>query len=85
MSTTNAAAIARNLAGQEWEVFARSKRGDFLTQIGTVRAPSERLAKAYALMTYDEETWAEIAVVPRSSFVWARRVKGLFGKEGQPV
>ncbi len=81
----NVADIVRKLAGQEWDVFARSKRGDFLTQIGTVRAPNERLAKAYALTTYDEETWAEIAVVRRNDLVWVRRVKGLFEKEGRPA
>lgn len=74
--------LARGLAGPEWDVFARSRRGDHLTQIGTVRAPNERLARAYALLTYDEETWAELAVVPRQALVWVRRVKGLFDGEG---
>ena len=56
----------------EYEVFARKTRSEPLRQIGSVVAPDDDLAMAYARATYDEERWVELAVVPRSAMlqVW---------------
>lgn len=51
----------------EYDVFARHKRGIPLTRIGSVFAPDDRLARFYAVRTYDEENWFEMMVVPRSA------------------
>ncbi len=67
---------------QEYEVFARIKRGDLLAHIGTVEAPTDELAKVYAAYTYDEEDWFEMKVVPRKSFVSVIEADGIFAKEG---
>ncbi len=48
-----------------YEVLARSRRGDPLRHIGTLAAPSDDLARAYARWLYDEESWADVAVVRR--------------------
>ena len=48
-----------------YEVLARSRRGDPLRHIGTLDAPSDDLARAYARWLYDEESWADVAVVRR--------------------
>jgi hypothetical protein len=53
------------MASTAYEVLARSRRGDPLRHIGTLDAPSDDLARAYARWLYDEETWAEVAVVRR--------------------
>ena len=41
--------------------------------IGSVVAPDDDLAAAYARATYDEERWVEMAIVPRDSIttLWA--------------
>jgi hypothetical protein len=44
---------------------ARSRRGEPLRQVGTLRAPSDALARAYARWLYDEERWIDLAVVRR--------------------
>jgi 1,2-phenylacetyl-CoA epoxidase PaaB subunit len=62
--------------GDEWEVFARARRGASLIHVGTVRAANRRLAQSYARMTYDEREWAELAVVRRSDMAWGRRLGG---------
>ena len=58
---------------QEYEVFARKVRLEPLRQIGSVVAPDDDLAAAYARATYDEERWIEMAIVPRESIttLWA--------------
>jgi 1,2-phenylacetyl-CoA epoxidase PaaB subunit len=58
---------------QEYEVFARKVRVEPLRQIGSVVAPDDDLAAAYARATYDEERWIEMAIVPKSSIttLWA--------------
>jgi len=57
---------------EDFDVFARAQRGDALVHIGTVRAPSGRLAAAYANWVYDEEDWAELCVVPRRCVRWVK-------------
>lgn len=58
---------------REYEVFARKARIEPLRMIGSVVAPDDDLAAAYARATYDEERWIEMAIVPRESMttLWA--------------
>jgi 1,2-phenylacetyl-CoA epoxidase PaaB subunit len=58
---------------REYEVFARKARIEPLRLIGSVVAPDDDLAAAYARATYDEERWVEMAIVPRESILtlWA--------------
>lgn len=58
---------------REYEVFARKVRIEPLRQIGSVVAPDEDLAAAYARATYDEERWIEMRIVPRDAMttLWA--------------
>jgi 1,2-phenylacetyl-CoA epoxidase PaaB subunit len=58
---------------REYEVFARKVRAEPLRLIGSVVAPDDDLAAAYARATYDEERWIEMAIVPRESIttLWA--------------
>ncbi|HEX6547707.1 MAG TPA: hypothetical protein VF134_03080 [Candidatus Dormibacteraeota bacterium] len=58
---------------KEYEVFARKLRLDPLRLIGSVVAPDDDLAAAYARATYDEERWIEMAIVPKDAFLtlWA--------------
>jgi 1,2-phenylacetyl-CoA epoxidase PaaB subunit len=57
----------------EYEVFARKVRLEPLRQIGSVVAPDDDLAAAYARATYDEERWVEMAIVRRDQLLrlWA--------------
>lgn len=55
-----------------FEVFARVKPGDDLKHVGSVEAPNERIARTYALTTYDEETWNYMAIVRREDIVNVR-------------
>jgi len=58
---------------REYAVFARKLRVEPLRQVGSVVAPDDELAKAYARATYDEERWVEMMIVPRDSVIslWA--------------
>jgi 1,2-phenylacetyl-CoA epoxidase PaaB subunit len=58
---------------REYEVFARKARIEPLRLIGSVVAPDDDLAAAYARATYDEERWIEMAVVPKEAIntLWA--------------
>ena len=47
----------------EYEVFARKSRVDALHLVGSVVAPDDDLAMAYARAPYDEERWCEMAIV----------------------
>ncbi len=60
-------------AVKEYEVFARKQRVEPLRLIGSVVAPDDDLAAAYARATYDEERWIEMAIVPKEAFMtlWA--------------
>lgn len=57
----------------EYEVFARKTRAEPLHQVGSVVAPDDDLAMAYARATYDEERWVEMAICPREAMIrlWA--------------
>ena len=63
---------------REYEVFARKVRPEPLRLIGSVVAPDDDLAAAYARATYDEERWIEKAIVPRSAMttLWAPGEEG---------
>jgi 1,2-phenylacetyl-CoA epoxidase PaaB subunit len=54
-------------AVREYEVFARKLRAEPIRLIGSVVAPDDDLAAAYARATYDEERWVEMAIVPKES------------------
>ena len=58
---------------REYEVFARKTRVEPLRQVGSVVAPDDDLAMAYARATYDEERWVEMMIVPRDAVIrlWA--------------
>lgn len=63
-----------------YEVFARKERGEPLAHIGYVDAPDEEMAKVYAWKTYDEQSWFEMCVVPRSAIVPVNRDDGPFAR-----
>ena len=54
---------------REYEVFARKARVDPLHQVGSVVAPDDDLAMAYARATYDEERWVEMIIVPKDAVI----------------
>ncbi|WP_141005517.1 hypothetical protein [Nocardioides humi] len=56
-------------------VFARLQLVDPLAHLGTVRAPNVALARQYARTTYDEDSWIEMMVVPRSATIWVKKVE----------
>jgi 1,2-phenylacetyl-CoA epoxidase PaaB subunit len=58
---------------REYDVFARKTRVEPLRQVGSVVAPDDDLAMAYARATYDEERWVEMMIVPRDAVIrlWA--------------
>lgn len=53
----------------EYEVFARKSRSEPLHQVGSVVAPDQSLAMAYARATYDEERWVEMVLVPKEALI----------------
>jgi 1,2-phenylacetyl-CoA epoxidase PaaB subunit len=53
----------------EYEVFARKTRLEPLHQVGSVVAPDDDLAVAYARATYDEERWVEMAIVRKDDII----------------
>lgn len=52
-----------------YEVLTRIRPGDELKHIGSVEAPSEKLARNYAKTTYDEEDWSYMVLVERGDLV----------------
>ena len=52
-----------------YEVFARKARIEPLRLIGSVVAPDDDLAAAYARATYDEERWCEMAIVRKDDVI----------------
>ena len=54
---------------REYDVFARKARVDPLRQVGSVVAPDDDLAMAYARATYDEERWVEMIIVPKEAVI----------------
>jgi 1,2-phenylacetyl-CoA epoxidase PaaB subunit len=65
-----------------FDVFARKNRGDPLAHIGYLSAPDKELARIYAWKTYDEESWFEMCVVPRSEIIPVNRTDGPFAAGG---
>ncbi len=65
-------------AVREYEVFARTLRSEPIRLIGSVVAPDDDLAAAYARATYDEERWIEMAIVPKDAIIelWAPGEEG---------
>jgi 1,2-phenylacetyl-CoA epoxidase PaaB subunit len=61
----------RRVSGEavEYEVFARKTRVEPLRQVGSVVAPDDDLAAAYARATYDEERWIEMAIVRKDHVI----------------
>src|SRR5207245_8835388 len=57
----------------KYDVFARKTRVEPLHQVGSVVAPDDNLAIAYARATYDEERWVEMMIVPKAAIIslWA--------------
>lgn len=70
-----AGAKYRRVSGEavEYEVFARKTRVEPLHQVGSVVAPDDDLAAAYARATYDEERWIEMTIVRKEHVIslWA--------------
>ena len=54
---------------QVYEVFARKNHQEPLMHVGSINAADDGLAKVYAWTTYDEESWVEMCVVPRTAFI----------------
>ena len=54
---------------REYDVFARKARVEPLRQVGSVVAPDDDLAMAYARATYDEERWCEMAIVRKEHVI----------------
>ena len=54
---------------REYEVLARKTREEALRLVGSVVAPDDDLAAAYARATYDEERWVEMMIVPRDAVI----------------
>jgi 1,2-phenylacetyl-CoA epoxidase PaaB subunit len=52
---------------REYDVFARKARVEPLRLVGSVVAPDDDLAMAYARATYDEERWVEMTIVPKDA------------------
>ena len=67
-----------------YEVFARQKRQEPLSHVGTVRAISDDFARVYARNTYDEENWVEMVVVPRSAMIPTLEIEPLIDVSADP-
>ncbi len=65
---------------QVYDVFARKDRGDSLSHIGYVDALDDETARVYAWKTYDEQSWFEMCVVPRSAIIPVNRDDGPFAR-----
>lgn len=63
-----------------FDVFTRKDRGDPLAHIGYLTAPDAALARIYAWKTYDEESWFEMCIVPRSEIIPVNRTDGPFAQ-----
>jgi len=55
--------------GSVWLVYARRKYDEPLHEIGNVVADDVELARVYALSIYDEFSWIEMVLIPRTSLV----------------
>ena len=52
-----------------WEVFARRKFEEPLYHVGTVAADDPALARVYARSIFNEFSWVEMVLYPRSTSV----------------
>lgn len=52
-----------------WHVYARQKYEEPLHEVGNVVADDIELAKVYACSIFDEFSWVEMVLIPRSSIV----------------
>jgi 1,2-phenylacetyl-CoA epoxidase PaaB subunit len=52
-----------------YEVLTRINPGDDLIHVGSVEAPSDKLARNYADTTYDEEDWSMMVLVKREDLI----------------
>ena len=52
-----------------YAVFTRQRPGDDLVMVGSVNAPSDRLARINAREMYDEEDWAKMLIVDESELI----------------
>jgi len=50
-----------------WEVFARRKFEEPLAHVGTVAADDPNLAQVYARTIFNEFTWVEMILYPRTT------------------
>jgi len=68
---TEGATRYKRVSGEavEYEVFARKTRAEPLHQVGSVVAPDDDLAAAYARATYDEERWIEMTIVRKDHVI----------------
>ena len=66
-----------------YDVFARKERGDLLSHIGYVDALDDETARVYAWKTYDEQSWFEMCVVPRSAIIPVNRTEGPFARNAK--
>lgn len=55
--------------GRVYEVFARKSHDEELKHVGSVNATDDELARVYAWSKYDEESWVEMCVVPRTAVI----------------
>lgn len=56
---------------QPYEVYGRGRQDAALWHLGMVRACDVADAEVFAYMTFDEQKWVEMLVVPRSAVVAA--------------
>ena len=54
-----------------WEVFARRKFDEPLHHVGTVAADDPDLAQVYARTIFNEFSWVEMILYPRSGSIQA--------------
>lgn len=52
-----------------YEVYGRGRQDPALWHLGMVRAVSVEDAEVFAYMTFDEQKWVEMVIVPRSAVV----------------
>ncbi len=56
---------------EPYEVYGRGRKDSALWHLGMVRAVDVSDAEVFAYMTFDEQKWVEMLVVPRSRLVRA--------------
>lgn len=52
-----------------YEVYGRGRQDPALWHLGMVRAVSVEDAEVFAYMTFDEQKWVEMVIVPHSAVV----------------